>query len=342
MSFITRPFSWGILGLLLSVSILTAGTAVAIAQQAPGPSLHKASNPIPPSPARADSNALTIKIETSRSQIVPDTPMGISADLTNNSEAPIFLRQRDVQLVMPPEYYGGTGLTAAESWFPTEYCELKNPLSCPANFTGLSIKPGETYRVFWARQKPPQTEGSWYRRIWDRFRDVINFAPGQYPIAVDAKYWDAPDSFDSIHYHTAVQSVDAQIVAPEGTILWGAGLGGVIFTTLILIRNRENRPTLGSSSGTAGPFLMGSLQILGSILLSIIATILLSRIEQTQFFIKITVSDFWGAIAMGFLANYGGWKLLDKIAGAPGKETADSRTSSDTHTPLVPGASPSH
>jgi hypothetical protein len=27
----------------------------------------------------------------------------------------------------------------------------------------------------------------------------------------------------------------------------------------------------------------------------------------------VSVSDFWGAIATGFLANYGGWALLDKM-----------------------------
>jgi hypothetical protein len=42
-------------------------------------------------------------------------------------------------------------------------------------------------------------------------------------------------------------------------------------------------------------------------------TVVLSRIAETQFFIKVSVSDFWGAIAVGFLANYGGWALLDKM-----------------------------
>ena len=59
--------------------------------------------------------------------------------------------------------------------------------------------------------------------------------------------------------------------------------------------------------------------LVGSILLSVIITILLSRIAETQFFIKVSVSDFWGAIAVGFLANYGGWAMLDKMVPGGGK-----------------------
>jgi hypothetical protein len=42
-------------------------------------------------------------------------------------------------------------------------------------------------------------------------------------------------------------------------------------------------------------------------------TILLSRISETQFLIKVTVNDFWGAVAIGFVANYMGAKALNKL-----------------------------
>ena len=51
----------------------------------------------------------------------------------------------------------------------------------------------------------------------------------------------------------------------------------------------------------------------GAVLLSTMITILLSRISETQFLIKVTITDVWGAIAIGFIANYGGAKALDKI-----------------------------
>jgi hypothetical protein len=48
-------------------------------------------------------------------------------------------------------------------------------------------------------------------------------------------------------------------------------------------------------------------------LLSAIVTILLARVSETQFLIRITVSDFWGAIAVGFIANYIGAKIFERI-----------------------------
>ena len=44
-----------------------------------------------------------------------------------------------------------------------------------------------------------------------------------------------------------------------------------------------------------------------------IVTILLSRIADTQFYVRITVNDLWGAIALGFIANYAGYRFLLKL-----------------------------
>jgi hypothetical protein len=63
--------------------------------------------------------------------------------------------------------------------------------------------------------------------------------------------------------------------------------------------------------------------------MSVIITILLSRIEQTAFFIKVTVSDLWGAIAIGFFGNYGGMALIDKMVrpqGSTNSGASDSGT----------------
>jgi hypothetical protein len=58
--------------------------------------------------------------------------------------------------------------------------------------------------------------------------------------------------------------------------------------------------------------------IAGSVLLSAMVTILLSRISETQFLIKVSITDFWGAVAIGFVANYAGAKILDRFLPANG------------------------
>lgn len=77
-------------------------------------------------------------------QVVVGSKMGVAADITNNSSAPIYLRERDVQFVWPPEVEPpDKGVWAWDGWFPTEYTEKEQD---PRPY--LSLKPRETYRVF--------------------------------------------------------------------------------------------------------------------------------------------------------------------------------------------------
>jgi hypothetical protein len=241
--------------------------------------------------------AIDIKVEAFRRQLVPGEEVGVVADVTNNSRAPVYLRQQDVQLVFALEL-AREGY-AIDGSFPTEYRE-KEPV--------LSLKAGETYRVFWVTTPPFNFWG------WLQF---FRFAPGAYPISVVAKYWDKAE-FDGDDYHTNVAEKTVEFAAPQSVIMFGAILGGLIFLGLSWSRaeqkdEEDKRPGDPQSIKTARRIgrIIGNL--LGSVLMSVIVTILLSRIEQTQFFVKVSVSDFWGAIAVGFLANYGGFALLDKM-----------------------------
>ena len=60
--------------------------------------------------------------------------------------------------------------------------------------------------------------------------------------------------------------------------------------------------------------------LLGAALLAAIVTILLARLANSQFVIQVTIRDFWGAVAIGFIANYIGRKMLDRMVpdGKPG------------------------
>jgi hypothetical protein len=69
----------------------------------------------------------------------------------------------------------------------------------------------------------------------------------------------------------------------------------------------------------------GLFGLLGAIALSIIVTILLSRMSESQSLIRITATDLWGAIAIGFISNYAGISLLRSILPTPtgGKSPSD-------------------
>ena len=252
-------------------------------------------------PQSKHSSAIDVKIETFRKQIVAGRSIGVAADITNTSASPVYLREEDVQLLVPLEVEMRNQGVTTDGWFPTEKEGRK-----------ISLKPGETYRVFWDRSSVDEATNK--QSALQRWSWFIRFTPGEYPITVEAKYWDT-DDFSKSDYHTFVETKTVEYSAPQSIILLGAILGGLIFTVLSMVRAEQN-----TTSGTATGKLdkakgLGKLALVlvGSVLLSVIMTILLSRIGETQFFVKVTVSDFWGAIAIGFLANYGGWKLLDKI-----------------------------
>jgi hypothetical protein len=272
-----------------------------------------------PTPTPKNPPAIEIKLDTIRKQIIPGTPMGVIADITNNSEATVYMRERDVQLVLPSEIDMELGANSTDGWFPTEDCLDTCPQNCPpgcgGNFHVIALKTKETYRVFWNRS---QGAAHWYQ--------FLQFSPGTYPISLDVKYWSQP-KFDGDDYHTAVETKGVEFAAPQWVIILGAVFGGLIFTALEFVRAKEETPLIAGTSDPGKIAKAGShilLRILGSILLSVIITILLSRIEQTAFFIKVTVSDLWGAIAIGFFGNYGGMALIDKMVSPKDRSSSES------------------
>jgi len=344
-------------GFILLVFSIAAFTNPLVIQAQGKPALGEQVPRVRPASDAKISSAVQIKVKSFRNQLVAGAGVGVMADITNAAASPVYLQNIDVELVLPPEVEQSNGkiwVTAAS--FPTE---SKDP-------SVISLKPNETYRVFWNRDlaqdsqnAPTQAGGTWFapngwlRKIINfRGLEFAGFTPGEYPITVEMKYWDH-EKFDGDDYHTVVESYAAQFGAPQSVILLGATLGGLIFAVLSLLRAEQDNKN--AAAGGIVDFIKtlgkGTATLCGSVLLSVIVTILLSRISETQFFIKVSVSDFWGAIAIGFLANYGGWALLDKIipptgkkVDAPSAQKANARMISKAQEPTsqvsdsVPGA----
>jgi glycerol uptake facilitator-like aquaporin len=107
-----------------------------------------------------------------------------------------------------------------------------------------------------------------------------------------------------------------RVAAPQSVVLFGAALGGLIAYFIFPRRIAETAPAttrMGDVIRFAATIFKTLAQIAIAMLLSAIVTILLARVSETQCLIRITVADFWGAIAVGFIANYLGIKLFEKI-----------------------------
>jgi len=191
----------------------------------------------------------------------------------------------------------------------------------------VEVAPGSNTTVFWNGR----TRGS--NRVAELF-----IPPGPYPVTIVTDYWlkkeDAEQkSTDSRQSYSTIITV--LIEASESTIMIGAGIGGVIAYFLLPGARFFTSPT-GQGKKRSVVLREYAQGVAASILLSITATILLSRLADTQFIVKVTVNDIWGAIAIGFVASASGKKIFQGILGAQHQSPVSSEPQKETLPPDTP------
>jgi hypothetical protein len=125
-----------------------------------------------------------------------------------------------------------------------------------------------------------------------------------------------------LHSPTGVasQTASVHLITPEFVVLVGAAIGGLF---AFLIRSQRTNVEVQAQISSAGISRRTSIWRLvhsvsgatGAVLLSVITTILLNRISESQFLIRVTIADFWGAIAVGFMVTFAGASYLARILG---------------------------
>jgi hypothetical protein len=298
------------------------------------------SPPVPTADSGAD--ALSMRIVTSRSQPTVGSAIGIEAELRNTSNKTLYLKENKIALYIPPELYGPLG--SYNAWwgvFPTEHVwpveATKAQSAVPEAWDGaLTLQPGSKYRVIWQSGSESSTGTGTLLSNLRALRSELKFiffSPGDYVVSVVAEYWMEP-GFSSRDYYTATESTSVHMAAPESVILLGAAVGGLVAFILFPTRRRVAIRAAGidnrylAAAYTAATETAGAA---GSMLLSVIITILTARIAESEFLVRITVSDFWGAIAVGFIASYAGAKALDKLI--PSVNDAAAGSASDERAP---------
>lgn len=255
----------------------------------------------------SNKNAIKITLKVSRQQAVAGSDFGITAIVENTSANPIYFVPGAFSMTPPPEI---------DTEGPRDWLAFFPGILVPENQnyydTVIVLEPGSNISAFWAGQRAAPVDAVSKAGIQSRtalaIQDVvraITFSPGQYSLAIVGSYWDTHEGaqIKSVEHHTQTAEITETITAPEKVILLGAALGGMI-AFLLLTRLYPSGAWSGIKPVTG---------FISAVLLSTIVTILLSRLSQSQFIVQVTVNDFWGAIAVGFLITAAGPPILQKF-----------------------------
>jgi hypothetical protein len=291
---------------------------------------------------------LRITIEPSRSPIAMDTAAGLSAEIKNVSSLPVRLYENETMFITQPEtrIYGGRQALTGCATFPTQGNTTPAPNGDPAQAPDaatadaaaadarrkarpargyeLLMQPGDSYRVFWDMRANGCTNEPqvilrfwhnpilWFEDKWQR----IAFTPGTYKVFLDVVVYPVGRE----EYHTATEGREVEIAASQQMVLLGAFLGGLLAYVIklyygvetpldIKMKNRFLKEMIGYTEWlAAGLFAAGMV-------------ILASRLSDT-FPVRVSASDFWGALTLGFVFQWLGVKLLEKL---PGMSTATTK-----------------
>lgn len=283
--------------------------------------------------------AIVITLRASREQPSPGSDFGISADVENISDKAVYLHSQGFTMIAPPEL-DSEGPQDWFAWLPGPYAGIDDDIhdTTPREYKKVVvIAPHSKLSAFWSGNTQPRNKKPWRHGEWictllgedcDTLLRNINFPPGKYTINVVGSYWESAVDAKSkaTQRRTQIASIELPIVAPQATIIFGAALGG-LFAYLIVV--------LPTRTGSLGPLRV--LRVVGelitSVLLAVIVTILLARLSESQFLIKVSINDFWGAITIGFIATAAGPTVLRKISSALGSPPPAQESDPGTKTP---------
>ena len=304
---------------------------------------------------------IEITLRGSRLQVVAGSGFGIWADIKNISSGPVFLNPKFLTMTPPSEVSRADGpkdwaSVMSGSFLLWDYNDPYNKvMRLEAQSTTTAFWPGPGYSatdVPWNK---------WLWESGKNWLGLVNFVPGEYTFKVVGAYWSEVEPAAQVFRRVAAASAehvekDARargadkatiekaeaaasaareasvkeeaatvaatghrseiaeikiaVTAPQSIVLVGAGIGGLI--AYFLLPNVRLRPHK-----------FGWPDLAAAALLSTIVTILVSRISEAQFPVKISVNDFWGAITMGFIAGASGTAILKKYTGGSAERDSD-------------------
>jgi hypothetical protein len=206
---------------------------------------------------------------------------------------------------------------------------IPQPAAAASGTSGVST-PMTPYQrdlqAAYAKSCSPGTLGS--------IKRAFDFTPGNYEYFVSGRFevCDMNAAVPVCHYYplrSFGQSATFQVGIDQTLIIIFAVVGGLLAYLVVTVRSAdgpigdffslvtsdEGLKGMGKALSREGLILLFMIlrDALGVAILSAAFTIVSSRLSDTQFPIKISVLDVWGAMTIGFLSYFVGNKFIDSL-----------------------------
>jgi hypothetical protein len=210
---------------------------------------------------------------------------------------------------MQPEATKNTPCAAAFKSF------LPNTEGGKAGDKQIILQPGEHYMFFWSGVDTGRDLGQSDCPVdmLGTLAETLNFIPGAYAFSVDGRVHTAQNPNE---YHTFAESVSVKLGIEQLTILLWAGIGAVLGYLVIALTNDGDVDKL--KNAPAGKERLSAIAILvknvvSAFLTGAVLSVVANRLSDTQFPIKVSVNDVWGALTVGFVFFFIGQKAIEKL-----------------------------
>jgi hypothetical protein len=263
---------------------------------------------------------LEITINPTHQPIVFGSTVGLWATIKNVGSGPLTLYEKQTCFRIPPEVGYEDQLYCVRFSVPgTSINSSSAPggSSDPGGGKGqrLDLAKGDSTTV----SITISNQGGWAQALtewrdpkaWSTGqRERRDFRPGKYPVDLNVQFQEGDGQTP---YRIARGSTDVEFSASTGIILTGAFLGGLLAYLIKLYYAVPTKLTAAMPEGKL-KWILSKTEWLAAGLFGAALTILASRLSDT-FPVRASANDLLGAVTLGFVFQWMGVGLLEKLPG---------------------------